>query len=400
LYAILEGLNILLVHTYIISKKGGGVVRSRNLQSRMIATILILFCCTLFPLQPVKYLSADPSGDFFNSAIPDNEETRKLLEQTLSSAEIEREIIKITAEQKALEQKVESLNRQATQKKTAIADQQERAGAVVRSYYMGDRDNLLVAFFSAKSISRFLALFDYYEIIIGNDRDILSQYEEQYKDLKDTIQTAKRNSEELARLRTALEEQQVRVNALNKEIEGGIKNSSDPENMSTLLKEFTLYWENIGLHEVKTYFKALSSAMNKLPQFVQNREGVLTRKGMTYELNLKEEDLNEFLQSQNSLFKDFAFHFNDGSITATGKSGALALSLTGHYTIQEEPINGLIFQVDHIVFNGLELPDTTRKTLEEEFDLGFYPGKIVSFLRATAVDSQEGVLHVKLSISF
>ncbi|ETT56434.1 hypothetical protein MHH49_17275 [Paenibacillus sp. FSL F4-0122] len=375
-------------------------MRSRNLQSRMIATILILFCCTLFPLQPVKYLSADPSGDFFNSAIPDNEETRKLLEQTLSSAEIEREIIKITAEQKALEQKVESLNRQATQKKTAIADQQERAGAVVRSYYMGDRDNLLVAFFSAKSISRFLALFDYYEIIIGNDRDILSQYEEQYKDLKDTIQTAKRNSEELARLRTALEEQQVRVNALNKEIEGGIKNSSDPENMSTLLKEFTLYWENIGLHEVKTYFKALSSAMNKLPQFVQNREGVLTRKGMTYELNLKEEDLNEFLQSQNSLFKDFAFHFNDGSITATGKSGALALSLTGHYTIQEEPINGLIFQVDHIVFNGLELPDTTRKTLEEEFDLGFYPGKIVSFLRATAVDSQEGVLHVKLSISF
>jgi hypothetical protein len=376
------------------------VVRSRNLQSRMIATILILFCCTLFPLQPVKYLSADPSGDFFNSAIPDNEETRKLLEQTLSSAEIEREIIKITAEQKALEQKVESLNRQATQKKTAIADQQERAGAVVRSYYMGDRDNLLAAFFSAKSISRFLALFDYYEIIIGNDRDILSQYEEQYKDLKATLQTAKRNSEELARLRTALEEQQVRVNALNKDIEGGIKNSSDPENMSTLLKEFTLYWENIGLHEVKTYFKALSSAMNKLPQFVQNREGVLTRKGMTYELNLKEEDLNEFLQSQNSLFKDFAFHFNDGSITATGKSGALALSLTGHYTIQEEPINGLIFQVDHIVFNGLELPDTTRKTLEEEFDLGFYPGKIVSFLRATAVDSQEGVLHVKLSISF
>jgi hypothetical protein len=140
--------------------------------------------------------------------------------------------------------------------------------------------------------------------------------------------------------------------------------------------------------------------MNKLPQFVQNREGILTRKGMTYVLNLKEEDLNEFLQSQNTLFKDFAFHFNDGSITATGKSGALALSLTGHYIIQEEPINGLIFQVDHVVFNGLELPDTTRRTLEEEFDLGFYPGKIVSFLRATEVESKEGILQVKLSISF
>lgn len=375
-------------------------MRSRIFHSRMIATILILFCCTLFPFQSTMYLAADPSGAFYNSSIPDNEETRKLLEQTLSSAEIEREIIKITADQKALAQKVELLNRQATEKKSAIADKQEHAGAILRSYYMGDRDGLLTAFLSAKSISRFLALFDYYEIIIGNDRDILSQYEKQYKDLKATIQSAQRSSKELERLRSALEEQKIRVAALNKEIEAGVKDSSDPESMNALLKEFTLYWENIGLHEVKTYFKALSSAMNKLPQFVQNREGVLTRKGMTYELKLKEEDLNEFLQSQNDLFKDFAFHFNDGSITASGRSGALALSLTGHYTIQQEPINGLIFKVDHIVFNGLELPETTRSTLEEEFDLGFYPGKIVSFLRATAVDSKDGVLHVKLSITF
>lgn len=376
-------------------------MRFRNSKKRIIATILILFICIGLPLQPTAFLSADPSGNFLSSSsIPANEETRKLLEQTLSSAEIEREIIRITADQQALEQKVERLNEQALEKKSAIADQQERAGAIVRSYYMGDRDGLLAAFLSAKSISRVLALFDYYQIIIGNDRDILSQYEDQYKDLKTTLQNTQRSSRELTRLRTALEEQKIRVAALNKEIEGGIKSSSDPDNMSALLKEFTLYWENIGLHEVQTYFKALASAMNKLPQFVQNREGVLTRKGMTYELNLKEEDLNEFLQSQNKLFKDFAFRFNDGAITATGKSGALALSLTGHYTIQQEPINGLIFQVDHIVFNGLELPDTTRKTLEEEFDLGFYPGKIVSFLRATEVDSKEGILQVKLSISF
>lgn len=375
-------------------------MRTRMFYSRMIATILILFYCTLFPLQPMMNLAADPSGVSYTPAIPDNEETRKLLEQTLSSAEIEREIIKVTADQQVLEEKVEILNKQATEKKTAIAAQQEHAGAILRSYYMGERDGLLNAFLSAKSISRFLALFDYYEMIIGNDRDILSQYEEQYKDLKATLKSAERSSDELKRLRSALEEQKIRVAALNKEIEAGVRDSSDPESMTALLREFTLYWENIGLHEVKTYFKALSSAMNKLPQFVQNREGVLTRKGMTYELKLKEEDLNEFLQSQNELFRDFAFHFNDGSITASGRSGALALSLTGHYTIQEEPINGLIFQVDHIVFNGLELPESTRLTLEEEFDLGFYPGKIVSFLRATAVDSREGVLHVKLSIIF
>ncbi|ASA26452.1 hypothetical protein B9T62_23920 [Paenibacillus donghaensis] len=355
----------------------------------------------MLPSQPLSQLSATsapPAPSSLN--LPDNEETRKLLEQTLSSAEIEREISRITADQQALEQKTAQLSKQAQEKEAAIADKQERAGAIVRSYYMGDRDGLLAAFLSARSISRVISLFDYYEMIIGRDQDILSDYKKQYKDLQATLTAAQRTSKELAELRQVLEEQKVRVAALNKEIEGGVTSSSDPASMTALLNEFTLYWENIGIHEVKTYFKALSAAMNKLPQYLQNKDGVLERKGMTYELKLKEEDLNEFLKDQNKLFEGFAFEFNEGTITASGTSGQLSLSLTGHYTIQEEPVNGLMFHVDHVVFNGLELPDTTRQTLEDEFDLGFYPGKIISLLRATEVDSKDGVLYVLLSLSF
>ncbi|WP_251037382.1 coiled-coil domain-containing protein [Paenibacillus albidus] len=382
--------------------EGGGVVLSRPFHSRMRAAILILFCCTLLPVSSMNLLtSADPAGSYAPPLpVQGDEATRTLLEQTLSSAEIEREITRITAEQKVLEQKVSKLTEEAAEKKLAIADKQERAGAVVRSYYMGDRDGLLAAFLSAKSISRVLMLFDYYEIIIGRDRDILSQYEKQYKDMQTTLTSAERTSRELAELKTSLEAQKIRVAELNQEIESGVRNSADPDNMSALLKEFTLYWENIGLHEVKTYFKALSSAMNKLPEFVQNRDGVLSREGMTYNLSLKEEDLNEFLVSQNQLFEDFAFHFEDGVVSASGTSGQLTLTLTGRYTIQNEPVNGLMFHVDHIVFNGLELPESTRLALEEEFDLGFYPKKIVSFLRATEVNSNDGVLFVKLSLSF
>ncbi|MBW4080099.1 hypothetical protein HYD27_01695 [Paenibacillus sp. S150] len=356
----------------------------------------------MLPLMPSAFLNADPGPALKASppAAPDNEETRKLLEQTLSSAEIEQEIARITSEQQALEEQAGLLEKQAAAQKNAITEQQERAGAIVRSYYMGDRDGLLAAVLSAKSIGRLLALYDYYEIIIGRDRDILAQYEGQYKKLKATLTAAERSSQELAELKAALEEQRTRVAALHEEIESGIQSSSDPASMSALLEEFTKYWENIGIHEVKTYFKALAAAMKQLPQFVQSRDGILTRKGATYNLALKEQDLNEFLVSQNTLFKDFAFHFSDNEITASGKSGGLTLTLTGHYSIQEEPVNGLMFHVDHVVFNGLELPDTTRKALEEEFDLGFYPAKIVSFLRATEVSSADGVLHVKLSLSF
>ncbi|QQZ63959.1 hypothetical protein JI735_00795 [Paenibacillus sonchi] len=364
--------------------------------------LLILLCFTVLPLTPPAFLSADP-GTGLTAAppdMPDNEETRMLLEQTLSSAEIEQEISRISSEQKALEQQASMLEKRASAQKNAITDQQERAGAIIRSYYMGERDGLLAAVLSAKSISRLLALYDYYEIVIGRDQDILSQYEEEYKKLKATLTAAQRSSQELAELKAVLEEQKARMAILNEDIESGIQSSSDPARMSALLEEFTKYWENIGIHEVKTYFKALSSAMKHLPQFVQSRDGILTRKGMTYHLALKEEDLNEFLVSQNPLFQDFAFHFNNNEVTASGKSGGLSMTLTGHYTIQEEPVNGLMFHVDHVLFNGLELPDTTRKALEEEFDLGFYPEKIVSFLRATEVSSADGVLHVKLSLSF
>jgi len=408
-YDILAGIIILLVHTVLtllshILKQGGDVVLSRCSRHRKIKMVLIVLCGILLLALRIPILAAEPANVPAPSsppslAVPDKE-TRELLQKTLSAAEIDREITRIIASQEALEQKVELLNKQAAEKESSIAEKQEHAGAIVRSYYMGDRDGLLLAFLSAKSISKLFALFDYYENIIGRDHEILDEYEAQYKDLKATLQAAERSSRELAELRENLEQQKIRVAALNKQIETGIGESSDPGQMGALLEEFTQYWENIGIHEVKTYFKALSRAMKNLPGFVQNRDGVLERHGMTYHLNLKEADLNEFLHSQNELFKDFAFRFSDDAVTAEGKSGNLSLTLKGHYTIQEKPVSGLMFHVDSIVFNGLELPDTTRQALEEEFDLGFYPEKIVSFLHATEVESRDGVLHVKLSISF
>lgn len=81
---------------------------SRNTVRRLFAAILILTCIVMPPASPV-YLSAGSGSASGVSApppsMPDDEETRKLLEQTLSSAELEREIARITAEQQTLEHK-------------------------------------------------------------------------------------------------------------------------------------------------------------------------------------------------------------------------------------------------------------------------------------------------------
>ena len=63
-------------------------------------------------------------------------------------------------------------------------------------------------------------------------------------------------------------------------------------------------------------------------------------------------------------------------------------------------MNGsILFHVDELIFNGLALPDTTRAQLEQQFDLGFYPSEIVSFLKAKSVEVKGNDLIIKLSIS-
>ncbi|WP_052098682.1 coiled-coil domain-containing protein [Paenibacillus stellifer] len=341
-----------------------------------------------------------PSSPSSLSAFPDTEETRRLMQQTLSKTEIQKEIDRISAEQSKLAEKSADLRKQADRKQADIEDKRKRAGAVVRAYYTGDREPWITAFLSADTLSSWFVLLDYYEIIMGRDKEILADYEKDYRDLQRTLAAADRSYQELDGLKKSLEEQKNRVDALNREIEGGINESEDPSGMASLLEEFTIYWQNVGLHEIKTYFKALSKAMDKLPEFVEGRDDILTRKGMKYELNLKQEDLNTFLRSQNDMFNQFGFTFKNDQVLVSGTNGDLSMTLTGHYSVQDEPVNGIMFHVDSIIFNGLQLPDTTCRELEKEFDLGFYPSQFISLLKTTEVSSRDGVLHVELAIKF
>ncbi|KAA9007618.1 hypothetical protein F4V43_03795 [Paenibacillus spiritus] len=376
---------------------------SKGYKVRILAIALL---ASLLTAQPGPALSAEPSAGAeaprpqadSSSFQSSDKATKDLLQQTLSAAELDKEIARIDAERKKLESRTRELHQQADKKEQSIAVQREQAGAVLRAYYTGDRDGLLMAFLSAKSLGRWLALMDYYEWIAGRDQEILARYEQEYEDLSRTLRAAEKAERELAEAREQLSAQRERIAALNREIDAGVAGSADPAQMNKLLKEFEMYWNNVGVREIRTYFKALSSAMKKLPDFLQSRDGALVRRGLVYDLNLTEDDLNEFLHEQNPMFQGLNFAFRDGKLIASGTDGNLELTLEGHYTLQDEPENALIFHVDRIVFNGLELPESTRRDLENDFDLGFYPSKIVSFLRATKLEMDEGVMHVKLSI--
>lgn len=351
--------------------------------------VIILFVSIL--TAPVSYSVQEP-------IMPDSEEARKILEDSLSIVEIDHEIERITARQQELEVTQRQLRERITVLEERIDERRDRADAVLRAYYMGERDHLLVMLLSAQSLSGFFRILDFYDMIIQNDQQVLQSYNQQYRELQASRASAERNAAELAQVKDSLLQQRERVLALQQQVDGALNTSGNPEAMRALIHEFTLYWENVGLYEVKRHFQALASAMENLPGFIQGSKNILSTNGKVYTINIHEDDLNGFLRSEDKLFETFAFRFEDGKVIASGESGNLSLLIEGRYSVVDEPQNAIMFEVERLVFNRLELPDTTRRSLQDEFDMNFYPKQLISFLKATEVSSSDQRLIVRMEL--
>lgn len=332
-------------------------------------------------------------------ADPLTEEERQILEKSLSIVEIDREIARIEARQTETEQSITILTGQLTDKEQDISLSQTRAGARIRAYYMGERENMLGALLSVDSLKDFFAVLDYYQIILDRDRTVLNTFKSEYAELKKTQDKLGKLMDDLTSMKNTLLQQRERVSALQSSLDGSLNASADPDKLKQLIEELTVYWENVGLYEVRRYFRALASSMSQFPDFLKDHENSLTSDKGKYTLTIREEDLNAFLHSKNELLHNMSFVFEEGIIVAQGNREGMDLRVEGHYTIANEPENSIRFHVDRLLFNGIELPDTTRMELENDFDLGFYPQKIVPFVEATDAKISDGFLVITLKLA-
>jgi hypothetical protein len=330
---------------------------------------------------------------------PPDDGIRDLLEQSLSVVEIDKEILRIQEKRKELLSTMTEAEAALHEQELRIADKREQAGDVIHAYYTGERDSMFTALLTMKSWTSFFQVLDYIDIIVSHDQSRMNDYIGEYRSMQDDYRKLEGRQTELADVERRLKEQRERVQALEKNLEGQLNGRSDSERIRLLMKELTSFWETAGLAEVREYFKALSSAMGKLPGWVQDNKDMLEIKGFNYTIRVTEEKLNEFLREQDERFNQFSFTFEENEITAHGKRDGMEISVSGRYSIQDKPKNGIIFHVDELLFNGFALPDTTRQSLEEEFDLGFYPGLVLSFLKAKEVELKDGELIIKLSVS-
>ncbi|APQ60339.1 MULTISPECIES: hypothetical protein [Paenibacillus] len=332
-------------------------------------------------------------------AAPSHEESQ-ILQDSLSIVEIDHEIERISQEQHTLLQRQQELRSNLTVQQEQMNIQRKRAGSVLRSYYMGERDKLLSVVLGAKSIRQLLSLYDYYLLLINHDQDVLQEYESNYQSMRKTEQQVTQASMELETVKTNLLAQRKRIALLQSRVNDGVNASNDPDTLRKLIGEMTAYWENVGVYEVNKHFKALAQAMQNLPQFIQQQQGAMVTNGKVITISIREEDFNRFLKSENELFNHFNFTFAQDRIVVEGQQGTMKLRVEGHYTLENEPKNAILFHVDRLVFNGLELPDTTRNKLEKDFDLGFYPQQLISYVKATEVRTLAGMLEVKLELNF
>lgn len=346
----------------------------------------IFLCLSLWMSLPLKAAAID-------------EQTRKILEDSLSIVEIDQEIERIERQQTETHHRQQELQAQLSIQQEQIKSHQERAGAVVRSYYMGDRDQLLSILLGAKNLGQALTLIDYYQIIISRDKDILTAYQQRYTSISELERQTAIAAAELLDMKSRLLAQRTRVAALQNQVDRQVNGSGDSETLKRLIEEMTSYWENIGLYEVRRHFKALAAAMEGLPQFIQGQKGAIVTNGKTYTITIQQDEFNRFLKSRDEMFKQFGFTFEQDGITVQGKSGTMELLIKGHYTLENIPKNAIVFHVDKLVFNGLELPDTTRRNLEQQFDLGFYPKMLLPYVKATGVETLPQQLKVQLELN-
>ncbi|MDK8180958.1 hypothetical protein [Paenibacillus sp. UMB4589-SE434] len=340
------------------------------------------------PVQPIPWEAAEQS-----------KEMQHLLQQSLSIQELDQEIRRITTRQGEAATRRQELEDELKSQEAALFDKQDQAGRVLRAYYIGERDTLLAAALSADRWSDMFKLLDYYQFLIETDQNTLTSYRNNVKHIDRLHQEQAALEKDLSQVRTQLIAQRDRLIQMKSQLDNDVAGSKDPAAMQQLIAEFNKYWQSVGLFEVKHYFKAIAQSMQKLPDFIQ-KNGNLTSDGLNYTVSIKDSELNEFLSKQDPLFKDFSFVFRKGTIAAVGEREGIKVIVEGSYTLENDPEHAIRFHVERLQFNGLELPESTRKQLEEQFDLNFYPQQLIQFIEAKEVTLEPHVLTVKLSVKW
>ena len=327
-----------------------------------------------------------------------DEELYNILQSSLSIIEIDKEISRLKEKQDTLKKQLEWLDIELMEQEVELAEKREKAGKVLRAYFMGERNDIILALFNSQSLESFLKKLEFIEFILQYDKRILDSYIQEYNSLNEQYEVYWQEEQALQEATYKLEVQRERIITLEKQVDDQLKGRSDTEKVLLLIKELTAAWEENGVVQVEQYLHYLADAMQALPSWLQKNDKYLSMKALKYTISLPDTALNAFLVEHNNAFSDFSFTFKQDKIIAYGKKDDLEVELHGHYAIVDEPSHMIAFTIDSLFFNGFKLPATTIEDLEAKYNMNFYPSLIFSLLRANYVEIEDGMLTIELQL--
>ncbi len=342
----------------------------------------------------ILLLLSNPIHSYSNTVL---DEANKVLQKSLTVYELDQEIARLNTQQMEISKQMENTSVELAAKTEQVQQTRQHSDKVVRAYYMGDRGSFWMLLFSAKSFSDALVIFDYLSMIVQHDQKLLAKYKSAYQELSQVQTLLEKSRTELSRVKNDLITQRDKAVTLQNEIDAQLLASSNAEALKRQMEQLTRSWQDQGVPLFQRYLQSISDVVQLLPEWIGS---VGSSKAFTGSLlspvfQMTDTELNTFFRSKNPIFSNISFEFADGQLLAQGRDGDHKMSMKGHYTIVNIPTHKLQFQIDELAFNGFVLPETTNRSLEKQFDLGFLP-ETFGPLQATEISLEAGKLKMKL----
>jgi peptidoglycan hydrolase CwlO-like protein len=365
---------------------------------RIHKTVVIILCLLVYSLAPTLAVAQETGGLRSTMENDTLKEAEELLQKGLTIYEIDQEVARLSKKESDYSAQIDFSLQNIQKQDILVQKTRERAGRVIRAYYTGERESVWLLLFAARSFSDALNMIEYLFMIIEHDYRAIRTYLQTSRELKQMHTELVQAREILREIKVRFMAERERLITLQKELDEELKTNPEAEKLALQIKQLTELWETKGIVFFKKYFDAFTQAMKHFPEMIANNKNILLVDGLNYTFQLTDAQLMQFLEQKDPLFKNFTFGFQQDRIVVEGQQDDIRLTITGHYILEDKPVNSLKFHIDDLIFNGFTLPDTTRNSMQEQFDLAFYPNKLASFLVATGVQMEPGWLKVKLKM--
>jgi|GEM_PF-793567 len=328
-------------------------------------------------------------------------DTKELVQKGLTIFEIDKEVARLNEQDAQISEQIKQNESDIDKQNQDVATTRKHAARVLRAYYTGDRDSIWMLMFSVTSFSDALKMFEYLSMIISNDHRALDQFTASFVKLKALRSDLEASRSGLQQTKDKYLQQRTRLVQLQEELDKQLAVTAQAKAIEEQISNVNKQWKDEGVPLFREYLRNLTIAFNDFPQYVTNS-------GSSYldlsnfknpVITITDQQFNTYLHTKNEQLANLNFTFIDSGIEADGTKDNVHVTLDGQFVLIENPdMNEVRFQINHLVFNGFELPDTTVDDFAKEFKLGFIPRKMVSYLDVVSVETKKGTATVKLKL--